>query len=142
VRATRALRGRNDLTDGMSVPRSIKRVSATACAVGVSLMLASCGGYFADHWPRWAGGMPDDVPPRPGAPGYDEFISHGQPLAKPVNAAQPNPASPGVAVTGPQTAATAAGPAAVAAPAEPVAPAAPASDQPAEDSSVVKGGLY
>ncbi len=23
--------------------------------------------------------MPDDVPPRPGAPGYEEFIAHGQP---------------------------------------------------------------
>ena len=34
--------------------------------------------YVADHWPHWAGGMPGDVPPRPGAPGYDEFIAHGQ----------------------------------------------------------------
>src|SRR5215469_9460896 len=128
----------------MNVRRFNKRALTAAFAAGVSLTLASCGGYVADHWPRWAGGMPDDVPPRPGAPGYDEFISHGQPVAKSVNTAQPNPASPpGVAASGLTTAATGSGPAAAAAvPAEPVTPAAPAAEQPAEDSSVVKGGLY
>jgi hypothetical protein len=56
----------------------------------LGLMLGSCSsfsGYVADHWPRWAGGMPDDVPPRPGTPGYDEFVAHGQPsnvAARPV----------------------------------------------------------
>jgi hypothetical protein len=61
-------------------------------ALSLGLTLGSCSsfsGYVADHWPRWAGGMPDDVPPRPGAPGYEEFIAHGQPgnvAAKPVAA--------------------------------------------------------
>ena len=34
--------------------------------------------------------MPDDVPPRPGAPGYDEFIAHKQD-AKDAPAATPMP---------------------------------------------------
>jgi len=46
----------------------------------LSLALASCGssfsGFVADHWPHWAGGLPADAPPRPGAPGYEEFIAH------------------------------------------------------------------
>jgi len=47
--------------------------------LGLGLLLASCGSFaasVADHWPRWAGGLPDDIPPRPGAPGYEEFIAH------------------------------------------------------------------
>lgn len=116
----------------------IARVLAAAIALGAGLMLASCGqfsGYVADRWPHWAGGMPDDVPPRPGAPGYDEFIAHGQ--------AEQNAAKP--AVPGQKTAATTAKPGAQPVPAAPVTPAAtlpPADDQPAEDPSVVKGGLY
>jgi len=70
-------------------------------------LLASCGsfsGYVADNWPTWAGGMPKDVPPRPGEPGYQEFIAHGQarggqapqannaPVATPVAAAGNAPA--------------------------------------------------
>ncbi|MFZ0424186.1 MAG: hypothetical protein WAL80_15015 [Xanthobacteraceae bacterium] len=61
-----------------------KRYIAVAILFCLGPALGSCGGassggftsYVADHWPRWAGGMPDDVPPRPGAPGYNEFISH------------------------------------------------------------------
>lgn len=47
--------------------------------LGLGLLLGSCSsisGFVADHWPHWAGGMPSDVPPRPGTPGYDEFIAH------------------------------------------------------------------
>jgi hypothetical protein len=58
-----------------------KRLFKTAILLGLGLNLASCGGFVADHWPHWAGGMPADVPPRPGAPGYADFIAHGQ--AKP-----------------------------------------------------------
>jgi hypothetical protein len=62
-----------------------KRHLAIAIVLSLAPALASCGGgsesgfsaYVADHWPHWAGGMPEDVPPRPGAPGYNEFISHG-----------------------------------------------------------------
>jgi hypothetical protein len=57
----------------------IKRFLPITAVLGLGLLLASCGSFSAavsDHWPRWAGGMPDDVPPRPGAPGYEEFIAH------------------------------------------------------------------
>jgi hypothetical protein len=57
-----------------------RRVTPLAVIL-LALALASCSsfsGYVSDHWPTWAGGMPKDVPPRPGQPGYDEFIAHGQ----------------------------------------------------------------
>jgi hypothetical protein len=66
-----------------------KRLFKTAILLGLGLNLASCGGFVADHWPHWAGGMPADVPPRPGAPGYADFIAHGQ--AKPEQV-KPEPA--------------------------------------------------
>jgi hypothetical protein len=65
-----------------------KRLFKTAILLGLALNLASCGGFVADHWPHWAGGMPADVPPRPGAPGYADFIARGQ--AKPEQA-KPEP---------------------------------------------------
>ncbi len=128
-------------------------------------LLGSCGGasengfsgYVADHWPHWAGGMPDDVPPRPGAPGYDEFIAHGQAsqdaakapaandktatgaTAKPVfQTAPPPPATAADQTAPPAAAAEQATPPATAA--EQATP--PLNDVPPEDSSVVKGGLY
>lgn len=55
------------------------RLAAICGALAVSASLGGCGSFSAavsDHWPHWAGGMPDGVPPRPGAAGYDEFISH------------------------------------------------------------------
>jgi hypothetical protein len=116
----------------------IARFLAAAIVLGASLALASCGqfsGYVADRWPHWAGGMPDDVPPRPGAPGYDEFIAHGQAEQ---NAAKPDAPSQKTATTtvkpGAQPVLTA--------PVPPAASPPPADDQPAEDPSVVKGGLY
>ncbi len=71
---------------GGGYDRQAIRLRRQSCSVSVRL-LGSCGGasesgvsgYVADHWPHWAGGMPADVPPRPGAPGYNEFIAHGQP---------------------------------------------------------------
>ena len=108
-------------------PLIVTRLVATAIVVGTGLTLGSCAGgasedgfsaYVADHWPHWAGGMPSDVPPRPGAPGYSQFVAHGQadqdvlPPASGANA----PAVPVKPVF--QTA-----PSAPAAPAEPVKPA-------------------
>ena len=136
-----------------------RRCIKAALLLGFGLGLASCGGgaggesvagsasggdrgsqfadYVSDHWPRWAGGMPDDVPPRPGTPGYDEFIAHGQAKPAPATAAAPG------AKTAAAKTKTVAQPAPAPAPAtEPVATVAPADDQPTEDSSVVKGGLY
>jgi hypothetical protein len=54
--------------------------------VSVTLALAACGlsgcgtinekltAGVADTIPQWAGGLPPDVPPRPGTLKYDEFM--------------------------------------------------------------------
>jgi hypothetical protein len=58
----------------------VRRHIAVAILLSLGPLLGSCSGfsgYVADNWPHWAGGMPADVPPRPGAPGYNEFIAHG-----------------------------------------------------------------
>ena len=73
--------GFNILAVGMMIERLIERCAIAAAVLGGGLLLGSCSqfsAYIADHWPHWAGGMPSDVPPRPGAPGYDQFIAHGQ----------------------------------------------------------------
>src|SRR5271156_6398184 len=101
---------------------TVERFITAAIALGLALSLASCGGasengfsaYVSDHWPHWAGGMPDDVPPRPGAPGYDEFVAHGQAsqdaIKPPAGGANPAAASapPVSRTTSPAPAATAA----------------------------------
>ena len=97
----------------------VKRLSVALMGLGLGLALGSCGpvsGFTADHWPHWAGGMPDDVPPRPGAPGYEEFIAHAQPnkdTAAPATSADKSKA-----------------------------PAASAGNRPPDDKGVVQGGLY
>jgi hypothetical protein len=87
-------------------------------------------GFTADHWPHWAGGEPNGLPPRPGTPGYDEYIAHQQsapPPAKPAAANGP----PGMPVAAPAPAAP------------PAAAAEPAAEAPAEaDRAAARGGLY
>jgi hypothetical protein len=59
-----------------------KRLSAAVFALGLGLMLGSCSSFsdaVSDHWPHFAGGEPGGLPPRPGDPGYAQFIAHGQP---------------------------------------------------------------
>ena len=122
----------------------VKRLISAAVLLWLGLLLGSCGGatesgvsgYVADHWPHWAGGMPADAPPRPGAPGYDEFIAHGQadqaatnstaPGAKPATTATAQPVFQSVQASVPA----------------PVPQTRPPSNPASEDTSVVKGGLY
>lgn len=81
----------------------MRRLGAASVLLCLAAMLGACSpfaGYVADHVPHWAGGLPPDAPPRPGAPGYDDFIAHGQP--QPPSA--PAPASD--ASAGPATGAT------------------------------------
>lgn len=84
---------------------TVKRLVAVAFAFGLGLMLGSCSSFsdaVSDHWPHFAGGEPDGVPPRPGAPGYNRFIAHGQPLqsaASPGSNAQPATAGETATVT-------------------------------------------
>jgi hypothetical protein len=73
-------------------PAMMKRPFAASIVILIGLALASCSSFssfVSDHWPTWAGGMPKDIPPRPGAPGYDEFLVHqqGKDVAPPPGAA-------------------------------------------------------
>jgi hypothetical protein len=100
----------------------IKRLSVALMGLGLGLLLGSCGpvaGFTADLWPHWAGGLPAGTPPRPGTPGYADYVAHRQAETEP-----PKPAANAV----------------VNAPAAP-APAAvePQSD---DDRPVTRGGLY
>jgi hypothetical protein len=97
-------------------------------------------------WPHWAGGEPAGLPPRPGQPGYEQFIAHGQPVQNPADtaaAAQQAPGGGTTATIAEQN--SAARPPAVAQPrpqqngaAEP----AETVEHPVNDSGVVRGGLY
>jgi len=126
-----------------TVRRTVNRLIGAAVVLCVAAPLGSCAGgasesgfsaYVADHWPRWAGGMPDDVPPRPGAPGYNAFIAHGQAGAD---------AATGTAAPSGTTGATAAAAKPIFQTAPCAAPAAAVAPQAAsDDPSVVQGGLY
>jgi hypothetical protein len=126
----------------MSTAGGIKRGFALAALLFAGLALGSCSsfsGYVSDHWPTWAGGMPGDVPPRPGAPGYEEFISHQQ-------ARDPATSAPAASQLAPPGAASQAAP-----PATPIAAplpananvqAVPAINRPPSDQAAAQGGLY
>jgi len=97
----------------------IKRLLTPTTVLGLGLALGSCGsvaGAVADHWPHWAGGMSNDIPPRPGAPGYDEFIAHDR--------AKTEATTP--AAAGEKT----------------DAQAAPSGNRPPNDQAAAQGGLY
>lgn len=141
-----------------AAPRKIvKRSVAAAVMLCVGAMLASCAGtsnedgfsaFVADHWPHWAGGMPSDVPPRPGAPGYNRFIAHGQAdqdVLPPANgaAAPAVPVTPVFQTAPPAPAASAPAPSAEQVEPPQQSPGVPAPPRSAaEDSTVVQGGLY
>ena len=99
----------------------VKRLCAALMGLGLGLLLGSCGpvaGFTADHWPHWAGGLPAGTPPRPGTPGYADYVAHRQ--------AETEPPKPAAAVANP-----------------PAAPA-PAAVEPQSDDDrpVSRGGLY
>jgi hypothetical protein len=119
-----------------------KRLITVATVLAIGLLVASCGGFVADHWPHWAGGLPADAPPRPGTPGYAEFVAHGQPTPDTKSDAPQQPTATASAVqSGAQQAPVAPAPAAPAIPAAPVRAGAPETAT-GQDSSVVNGGLY
>jgi len=119
----------------------IKRLGAPTVALLACLALGACSsfsGFVSDHWPTWAGGMPKDVPPRPGAPGYEEFIAHQQAQQAPAPAAT-STVAPGAAPAAPQ-----AMPVAVTAPVsgDSNVPVNPAAARQPDDQGAVRGGLY
>jgi hypothetical protein len=98
---------------------TVRRVVLVLMALGFGLGLGSCSSssaYFSDHWPHWAGGEPNGTPPRPGAPGYDDFIAHKQADTEAAKPAAVNDTA------GAQTA--------------------PSAGPPSNDAAVARGGLY
>jgi hypothetical protein len=150
-----------------------KRLLMVTMALCGCLWLGACtpfAGVVSDAWPTWAGGMPKDVPPRPGAPGYEEFMAHQShqdvaPNAAPNTAAAPGAtaavaptgAAPGTTAVAVPVASTPGTTAAVPPPAgnyappppaagtaraqPPQAPLPPAYARP-DDRSATQGGLY
>jgi hypothetical protein len=130
----------------------IRRLIAAALVLGGASLLGACSPFsssMADMWPHWAGGEPAGLPPRPGEPGYEQFIAHGQPNQNPPaapGAAQPAPAGTTASIAARKSPASEQKPPAYAEPqdqdknaAEPLPEPA---GQPANDSGVVHGGLY
>jgi hypothetical protein len=122
----------------------IKRFSALAAALLLSLGLAACSSFsntVSDAWPTWAGGMPKDVPPRVGTPGYEEFIAHQQSrAATPTASAEATPATAGSAAAPPPTGSAPPPPGPLPAAANAYAPAPPIGRP--DDQAVAQGGLY
>ena len=89
----------------------VKRLSVALMGLGLGLSLGSCGpvaGFTADHWPHWAGGLPAGTPPRPGTPGYADYVAHRQAETEPpkpaaANASANAPAAPAPVATEPQS---------------------------------------
>jgi hypothetical protein len=99
----------------------VKRLSMALMGLGLGLLLGSCGpvaGFTADHWPHWAGGLPAGTPPRPGTPGYADYVAHRQAETEP-----PKPAASAAANA-------------------PTGPAPAAEPQSDDDRPVRRGGLY
>ena len=120
----------------------LKRFVAAAMLFGSALTLSACGGTVADMWPHWAGGEPAGLPPRPGQPGYEEFIAHGQPsqnaAAAPAGAQQ---APGGTTAAIAEQKSTAQPPGRAVPRADENSEAEPA-EHPVSDTGVVRGGLY
>ena len=85
------------------------RLIRISVVIAVALSTASCaGGYIGDHVPQWAGGLPKDLPPRPGSPDYQEYRDRLEHPPDPKDASAQPPAAktdggratPGAAATG------------------------------------------
>lgn len=89
----------------------VKWLSVALMGLGLGLLLGSCGpvaGFTADHWPHWAGGLPAGTPPRPGTPGYDDYVAHRQAETEPgkpaaTNAVANAPGAPAPVAAEPQS---------------------------------------
>jgi hypothetical protein len=129
-----------------------QRFVVATFALVLGLTLGSCSpfsDYVSDHWPHFAGGEPDGMPPRPGTPGYTQFIAHGQPdqsANSPAQNPQPPAAFGTAAMINQKPAGTNQQPETVARPPQQnqqrQAPPVPAYNRPNDDSGVVHGGLY
>ena len=65
------------LTYGALSKRVLRAAASAAAVVSLSLTLAGCSNlatFFADNIPQWAGGLPQDAPPRAGDPRYADYF--------------------------------------------------------------------
>jgi hypothetical protein len=70
------------------------RLIRISVVLAVALSTASCaGGYIGDHVPQWAGGLPKDLPPRPGSPDYQEYRDRLERPPEPKDASGQPPAA-------------------------------------------------
>ncbi|MGH6673776.1 MAG: hypothetical protein ACRECV_17650 [Xanthobacteraceae bacterium] len=127
----------------------VKRLVAVAFAFGVGLTVGSCSSFsdfVSNSWPHFAGGEPNGLPPRPGDPGYNKFIAHGQPQQGDQASAANQPAAAGetAAVASPKPGTAAPAPTAftVQQNQRPGFQVPPTADGPRNGSSAVSGGLY
>jgi hypothetical protein len=84
----------------------VKRLSVALMGLCLAVNLGACSsvaGTTSDLWPHWAGGEPKGLPPRPGTPGYDDYIAHRQATGEPAQPAAANnqPAAPATAAAAP-----------------------------------------
>jgi hypothetical protein len=138
----------------MSAGMTAKQGVWSAIVLCLALALGACSpfsGYVADNWPHWAGGEPTGVPPRPGSPGYAEYIAHGQPVQNPdaPGAAAQSPAAAETTQTVSQTPAAPVqktsifgGPQVAAPASRPNVQSPPVASGTSDNASVVPGGLY
>lgn len=129
---------------------TLKRFVAAALVFGAASAMSACSpSTVADMWPHWAGGEPAGLPPRPGQPGYEEFIAHGQPNQNPAAApaaAQQAPGGTTAAIAERKSPPQQQRPPAFAEPQSQdksdTEPLPDPDERPASDSGVVRGGLY
>ena len=120
----------SDPAGGMTFKRPILTLAMLGLSLAFGASLGACARFsdnVSDHWPHWAGGEPAGVPPRPGSPGYQEYIAHRQAQGA---IPTPAPAAQAPAATGSAVAAQ--------------APAAVQGSNPAAagDAGAARGGLY
>jgi hypothetical protein len=53
-------------------------VARLMALIACTVALASCAGsgVIGEYVPHWAGGLPNNAPPRPGTPEYDAYKQH------------------------------------------------------------------
>jgi len=113
----------------------LKRHALALLALSFGLVVGACAqvsGTVSNAWPHWAGGEPANTPPRPGAPGYQDFIAHRQAATTAEQQQSSTAADSATAQPAPAAAAT-----------PPARPQSPAPAQPpSQDTAIAGGGLY
>jgi hypothetical protein len=130
---------------------TFNRALVAVFALVMGLALGACSSFsdtVSDHWPHFAGGEPNGLPPRPGTPGYATYIAHGQSTESvaPAGSTPPGASGQTAVVSSQKPVGGNQQPSAYAEPApqyrQQAAPLTPAAARPSGDPSVAQGGLY